>query len=651
MKHYIFLVLGLFSACAVIDNRKSEQVEPLFTVATDTVTVDDFIYAFQKNRPEDSAVYKSEVDDYLELYKKFKLKVAEAKSLGMDTTSAFRQEYRTYMNQLDNSYLQSSNDTDSLVRQAFDRLQSQVNASHILLLAEASASPEDTLEVYNKLVAIRDSIVSQGADFGEMAIKYSEDPSAKQNKGALGFFSVFQMVYPFENAAFETSVDSISEPFRTRFGYHIVKVNDRRANDGRVRVAHIMIRNSDKAEEKVFDIYNQLNAGADWNQLCAANSEDYQSANRGGELAPFSRGQIVQPFSDVAFGLGKPGEISEPIQTPYGWHIIKLIEKLPVDDFNKMQQQLRAQVQRDDRSKISDQKMIEKLAKANNLVENGENIQEVITPGNYPYENSKFVFDQDSLGTLTLFTINDKVFTAVSLYQFINKSSRHQNSKEFLFEQYNQFKAGVLTSYEKAHLAEKYPEYKYLKKEYYDGILLFSIMEDVVWNPASADSLGIENYYQEHKAEFIDSATIEIAIFSSPSKEVIDSIKTLFPDRNSFLSLSKSEKEALLNPNNDTAKVSLQLEFGEYETTGNRLFFEEGVPTGPEVRHQEDEWYYLLPVRLPGEARRLANIRGQLIADYQEFLEAQWIAELSEKYQVKIDEKALKFVYKKLDTK
>lgn len=646
----IFLSLAIFSACAVLKTDKSGENQTLFTINEDSVTVDEFIYAFEKNRPEDSVAHKSEVDEYLELYKKFKLKVAEAKALGMDTTPTFRQEYSTYMSQLDNSYLQSSNDTDSLVRQAYDRMQYEVNASHILLLVEESAPAEDTLAAYNKLLALRDSIQNQGMDFGDMARRYSEDPSAKENKGNLGFFSVFQMVYPFENAAYNTKVGEISMPTRTRYGYHIVKVLDKRPNEGRVKVAHIMIRNAANAEERIFNIYDQLAAGVDWAQLCAANSEDLQSASRGGELAPFSRGQIVQPFADVAFSLTIPEEMSEPIQTQYGWHIIKLIERLPTSDFDKMEQQLSAQVRRDVRSQVSKQKMLDNIAIENNFIANETNIQKIIELGNHQFENGKFIFENDSLADIVLFSMADKAFIADSLYKFIDKNPRQQNSKQFLFGQFKEFKAETLINFEKSQLAEKYPEYKYLKKEYHDGILLFSIMEEQIWNPASTDSTGIALYYEQNKEKFIDSTTVEMAIFSSRDKLMIDSVRTLYPSAEAFLAMDREEKEALSDQNNDSTKVSLHLEFGELEIAKHQLLTATGMPADPQIEQINDDWYYMIPIRMAGEPRRLAYVRGRLIADYQDELEQKWITELAKKYPVNVDENALKFVYKKLDT-
>jgi peptidyl-prolyl cis-trans isomerase SurA len=293
--------------------------------------------------------------------------------------------------------------------------------------------------------------------------------------------------------------------------------------------------------------------------------------------------------------------------------------------------------------------MLSRIAQDNNLIENGENIQLVINPENHQFDKSKYNFTNDSLAQISLLRIGDVNYNADSLYTYINRSSRQQNSREFLFNQYNAFKAEVLKNYEKAHLADKYPEYKYLKKEYHDGILLFSIMEDLVWNPASSDSVGILNYYEDNKASYVDSTTVEFAIFSSTSKVTIDSIQALFPDKESFISLSIAEKEALRRPNNDSTKVSLQLEFGEYKLTENKLLTNFGIPDKPELKQGKEQWYYLLPLRLAGEPRRLAQVRGRLIADYQEELEMAWITELSEKYQVNVDEKTLKLVYKKLE--
>jgi peptidyl-prolyl cis-trans isomerase SurA len=648
MKNIAIVLIGLSSACALLKPGQNPTNDPLLIVSSDSVSMDEFLYAFNKNRPLDSAVSRAEIDEYLDLYINFKLKVSEAKSRGLDTTAAFKKEYNSYIDQLDNSYIQISGNTDSLVVEAYNRMQYEINASHILLNLDEAAMPKDTLKVFNRAIAIRDSIVSGQKSFEDIAVAQSQDPSARQNKGNLGYFSVFQMVYPFETAAYTTSVGEISYPTRTQFGYHLVKVNDKRPNEGRIRVAHIMIRGSNDAETRAYEIYNQLLAGSDWDALCAKYSEDAQSAPRGGELMPFSRGQIVPQFADAAFGLTSPNEITEPVQTPYGWHIIKLIERLPVGDFANNEQQIKAKVRRDSRAQVSKNKMLLELAKQNNMIENDSILQQVINPENHLFEANKWVLDNDTLSSKVLFSINDKPYLVESYYRFIEQSSRHQQTKSFLFEQYKKFKSEQLIAYEKANLDKKFPEYTYLKQEYYDGILLFSIMENEVWQKASTDSIGLANFYNEHKEEYRDSTTIEVLIFTSDVRSDLDSVASIVIDYDDYLNLSEAEKDLLINNNNDSTLLSLQFEQGEFDLNNHPVIvsLDNGMSGIVQV---EEEWHYVVPVRLPEEPRRIELIKGQLIAGYQETLEKNWMQELKAKYTIDIDNEVLDKVYDKLD--
>lgn len=650
MKHLTFLVIGFLASCSIIKTDATKDNRTLAIIGRDSVSIDEFKYAFLKNRPKDSTVTKREVDEYLDLYIKFKLKVLEAKAQGIDTTESFLTEYNSYVDQLNNSYLQTSNDTDSLVKEAFDRLQYEVKAAHILFKLDEVALPEDTLRVYNQALTVRDSIVTGFADFAQMALQYSDDPSAKQNKGVLGYFSAFQMVYPFETAAYSTAPGQISMPVRTRFGYHLVKVLDKRLNEGKIKVAHIMIRPSANAEEKAYNIYNQLVAGGDWNELCKQNSEDYQSAGRGGELVPFSRGQIVAPFADAAFGLSRPGEFTEPIHTPYGWHIIKLLERQPMDNFNALEQQLTAQVRRDSRSKVGREKMIERIANDLNFQENYANLQVIIDPKNYSFAKDKFSFEEDSLGNLALFSIQGNSYTASEFFTQVKRADHQQNTKAFLYKQYMDYRSKSLFDFEKAHLGDKYPEYNHLVREYHDGILLFTIMEDEVWNRASNDSTGLADFYEQNKADFIDSSTLEVAIFSATTGTKIDSIRKVIDHRQKFIDMDKSEKVALNKENNAEAPLSLWLEYGEFNPETNQILQDLPLPIKDTVFVMDSTWHYVLVVRDMGKPRRMENVRGQLVANYQDELEKKWIAELENKYSVVINGSGRKKTYKELGT-
>ena len=488
----LFLVV-LITACSSLGINKSPENAPLLTVANEPVYMDEFIYAFNKNRPADSVAAKASISEYLDLYIKFKLKVTEAKARQMDTTSEFKNEYASYINQLDNSYLQTSNDTESLIAEAYERLKIEVRASHILFNVSKTGTSADTLVAYNKALMVKDSL-NNGASFEDLAMVYSDDPSAKQNKGDLGYFTVFQMVYPFETAAYSTLPGQISMPTRTEFGYHLIKVVDKKPNEGQVKVAHIMIRKRDDARDKAFSIYDQLTAGANWQETCKQYSEDGQSAGNGGILAPFSRRQIVAAFADAAFSLTEVDEISDPVETPYGWHIIKLIQKIPVGDFETNHYKLRAQVKRDSRAQLSKQKMIVRLTEENNLAEETQNIQLVTKPENHTYLKNRWLFEEDSMVNMVLFKIQDDPYYAKGLFAYINRSAQQKNNRGYLQSQFIGYKEESLINYEKAHLSEKYDDYKYLKQEFYDGILLFSIMENEVWAKAAKDSVGLAAY-------------------------------------------------------------------------------------------------------------------------------------------------------------
>ncbi len=645
----LFLTI-LAIACGALNKSNKSEEEPLLTVNQEPVYAGEFIYAFNKNRPADSAVTRQAVDDYLDLYIRFKLKVAEAKARGLDTTAAFRQEYNSYLEKLQNSYMKSPAVTDSLVRQAFERLQTEVRASHILIKVEENAPPADTLAAYNKALAIRDSLL-QGQPFEKMALLYSQDPSVRQNKGDLGYFTTLQMVYPFENAAYNTPVGQVSLPVRTRFGYHLIKVTGQRPNRGQVQVAHIMLRHSPEARDRIFDIYEQLQGGADWGELCRQYSQDSRSAAKGGELPPFSYRQVVEPFAKAAFALDEPGEISDPVETRYGWHIIKLLEKLPVDDFAAQESRLRARVSRDSRSNLGRQLLLDKLAQENKMQEYGENIEAIVNPANHRFVKEKWLWQHDSLATLPLFSIGDSLYTAAGLYKQIANDKRQQNSREYLYEAYKKYRDDALLAYEKAHLAEKYPEYRYLEREYYEGILLFTIMEQEVWQKAASDTAGLRAYYRAHSAAYTDTSRWQVAIFTSPDAHVIDSVATALPEAQAFARWPRAEKQQLMQGYNGATELSLRLDTGVYVAASHPVLQKLSRPFTTARTSTQQEYHYVILLRNPDEPPPLSQVKGQVVAAYQEELERNWVAELQQKYEVTINRKVLEDVYKKLAEK
>ncbi|RZK37346.1 MAG: peptidylprolyl isomerase [Hymenobacter sp.] len=457
----------------------------LETLGSYPVPASEFAYVYKKNNGTASDYgTRASVTDYLTLYTNFRLKVLDAEKQGLDTTRAFNRELDGYKQQLAQPYLTEKGVTDQLVREAYGRMSQEVNASHILVRVSPDASPADTLAAYQKIVALRQR-VTNGGDFGAIATASSEDPSARENGGKLGYFTAMQMVYPFENAAYATPVGQVSEPIRTRFGYHIIKVNDRRAAQGEIKVAHLMVRvtpqapkaDSTTAHKKINELYGRLRKGEDWNKLVTQFSEDAGSAANGGELPPFGTGRMIPSFEETAFKLQKPGDIAPPVQTPYGWHIIKLIEKQPVPAFAAMETTLKVK----GRFKYNPATM---------------------TAGGNKASKATTKAGGDKL---PLFTIKGKPYPVSDFLAFVQQNQRPRPTAEpaFIMQQlYDQYVDQSLTEFERNSLETKYEDYRMLVKEYRDGILLFQLMDQKVWSKAIEDTAGLKKFFLANQATY-----------------------------------------------------------------------------------------------------------------------------------------------------
>jgi peptidyl-prolyl cis-trans isomerase SurA len=257
----------------------------------------------------------------------------------------------------------------------------EVSASHILIRVPEDAAPADTLLAYNRIIELRKRIL-KGEDFEQVAKGKggSEDESVRTNGGALGYFSAFQMVYPFESAAYNTAVGQVSMPVRTKFGYHLVKVHDKRAARGIISAAHLMIvvkQDADmetqaNAEKRINEIYERLMNGESWEDLVMKYSEDYNSKNTGGKLPEFgtgSRQRMVPEFEDAAFSIPTNGAYSKPVKTAYGWHIVKRLDVKGIESFESLEKEIQQRVNKDERALSTQKSFIEKLKKEYNLTD------------------------------------------------------------------------------------------------------------------------------------------------------------------------------------------------------------------------------------------------------------------------------------------
>ena len=508
-------------------SRPGPVVETLGPVA---VPAGEFAYVYRKNNGT-AADYgtRPSVAEYLDLYTNFRLKVLEAERRGLDTTQAFKRELDGYRQQLAQPYLTEKSVTEQLVREAYDRMGQEVSAAHILVRVAPDAAPADTLAAYQKIVALRQQVLG-GADFGTLARQQSEDPSAKENGGSLGYFTAMQMVYPFETAAYKTPVGQVSGPVRTRFGYHIIKVNDRRAAQGETKVAHLMVRvnahapaaDSITARKKIDALYARLRKGERWDKLVAQFSEDAGSAANGGELPPFGTGRMIPSFEAAAFRLQKPGDIAPPVQTPYGWHIIKLIEKQPVPTFAALEPTLKSKVAKDSRSELNRAAFLKRIRQEDQFLEIPAakalalaRADTALVAGHFRYtapvapakqvpakqkKNKAHAADNP-----VLFTIKQQPYSVKDFLQYVAQNQRPRPGAQpaFVMQQlYDQYVDQRLTDFERNALDTKYEDYRMLAKEYRDGILLFQLMDEKVWSKAIEDSVGLKKFFAANQDKY-----------------------------------------------------------------------------------------------------------------------------------------------------
>lgn len=513
---------------------QSDKKSILMSVGEREIPVQEFEHLYSKNHRDSSNAYSKEsLEAYLPLFINFKLKVEEAKAQQLGETEAFKNEFETYRRQLAKPYLTDRNSTTALLEEAYDRMKNEVRASHILVRVQLE---EDTTAAFQKINEIYKKATA-GADFGKLAQEFSEDPSAKINKGDLGYFSALQMVYNFENAAYSTPVGELSQPVKTQFGYHILKVTDKRPNQGSVRVAHIMVQapkgitkeDSIAAFEKVKEISTQLKSDpSKWAQLCNQFSDDVNTKPRNGELPWFSAGQMPVEFAEASFALNNPGDLSEPIKTNFGWHIIKLLEKKPLAPMAELESSLKQKIIQDSRSHIRHATFISRLKQENNYKENTEATQRILTEFDSTLLKGSWSYDEAKSWGQPLFSVENKSYKALDFLEFVKQQQRVNPTAEV-----EAYAKALLTLFiekkvleaEEEKLPKKYPEYANLVQEYNEGMLFFEVMQGEVWQKSASDSVGLRKYYEQNKAKYKWGKRANAVILNAESSQLLYKLK------------------------------------------------------------------------------------------------------------------------------
>lgn len=473
----------LFFFIAIYSYSQADRV--LFTIDNQEITTKEFTRVYNKNIDIVADSSQKGIDNYLELYVNYKLKVMQAHDLKLDTVSSYIKELSSYKKQIMAPYLRDDEFIDKLVQEAYDRSLIEINASHILIKLPQKSN--DTLAAFEKINEAKNKIEA-GEDFAIVAAEYSEDPSAATNKGELGYFSVFDMVYPFENAIYSTGKNEVSNPFRTRFGYHIIYVHDIREAKGELAASHIMIKlDSISSRTKIDELYQKLENGEDFSSVALNFSDDTYSANKGGDLGKFGSGKMVPEFDEVVFYLEDIGSYSQPFKTQFGWHIVKLTDKFPVKSFEEQEKELTSKVKRGDRASIVSNSIIHKIKGNYTIVINKKSLK--------LFESGSWKTDKNL--DEVFMTLEGETVSKQQLASFLN-------DRAFSSALLEKFKEGQILNYYKLHLTETNQEFAFLYQEYQEGLLLFELMQQRIWDK-SKDSIGLKAYYESNKKSYKQS--------------------------------------------------------------------------------------------------------------------------------------------------
>ena len=644
-KTVILFILCLISVNALL----ADKDKVLITIGDNTITRSEFERIYKKNNT--SAVYDNKsVEEYLDLFINYKLKVIEAERLGYDTIRSFIKELEGYRDKLAEPYLENKDIFEGFVKRAYDRTKTQVNASHILIELDKGASAENTAIAYEKIMQIRQRIID-GEPFDKVARETSDDPSAERNGGSLGWFSAFRMVLPFENVAYKTPVGDLSMPFQTRFGYHIVQVHGTRLSKGNIRLAHLLVRTPNgteeevaKGKEKIDKYYEMLQNGGKFADLVAEYSEDQSTAKNNGLLRWIKSGVLPDSLENAVFNLQNKGDLTKPLLSEYGWHIFELNEKQPVGTLEEERNDIERKLQRSEMRRALKKANIDYLKKENSFVEYKDNLEEIINVVDSAISRGDIDITFAENLIEPIFKIGTKEYLQKDLIQYMENERFDKGlSVEYVVRsRYEEYVDDKVMEYEKSMLEVKYPELGYLMQEYHDGILLFNLTDDVVWSKAVADTAGLEEYYEKNKSEkYMWQKRADVSIYTYEDSSLAEKARELALKR-AQKEISEDELIEKLCPS-DTL-LCVEIEDHLFEPGNNSLTDNMSWEANNSRVFEMDNKSMLVVINniIEPEVKPLNEIRGLVTADYQTYLEKEWVKELRGKYNIVVDNKVLK---------
>ncbi|MBL7771881.1 MAG: peptidylprolyl isomerase [Chitinophagaceae bacterium] len=644
-------MMGLFSQNLSAQKKDADPV--LFTYGGQPVAKKEFLRMYTKNLNTQKPDFSEKaVREYLTLYSRFKMKVAEAQAMKLDTLKSIDGELTSYKKQLAKTYLTDNEVKDKLVKEAYDRMKKEVEVAHILV--SYPRGTDDTLEAKNKIDSLYREVTMNKADFAKLANQYSEDKQSAVNGGNIGYLTALQFVYAFENDAYKTPIGQYSKPFKTIFGYHIIKKLNERPNRGELQVAQLLIqvRKSEgeagekAAKQKADSLVAVLRKGGDFKKMVELYSDDKFSKNSDGELPSFGVGAMDPTFENAAFALKNPGDISNPILTKYGFHIIKLLKKIPLRPLDSIRGDLTRRVEKDGRMDFAKVEYTNRTKERLQYKEFPEALTQLINGiKDSDLQNGNFKANDYKNYTKPLFEMAGTQVTQKDFANYIEAYTKgriygtKESSLRSLFKNYAE---KVLYDHQEEKLMEENEDYRNLINEYKDGIMLFELTDRMVWSKASTDTVGLKKFHEANSSKYIWPPSLKGRYWKTQDEETM---KLLVKE------LSKSPKPSPddIMKELNASVIKATYEQGKFEQ--GRFLDEIKMEPGKFSQYfkNDDGSYSLMDVDEKfdtGTEKTLSEARGLVVSDYQEYLEKYWIAELEMKYPVKTNEAVLKSIIK-----
>lgn len=626
------ILLACFSAAL------SAQEPVVMTINGKPVSQGEFEYIWKKNAAgsvEDNLTF----DDYVDMFVVFKLKVAEAEAAGMDTTASFINELKGYRDQLTPPYLTDAQTEQALLDEAYQLTRTYVDLGHILVSVPSDAQPADTLKAYQKVLDLRRRILAKGGDFARIAREESDESTA-QNGGYLGTTVASRYIIPFARVAMALDKGQVSQPLRTRFGYHLIKLYDRFDVPGRYSSGHILkMLGQDATDEQrraaqneIMAIYGELLSGSKTFEEIAGSprNDDNYVRERDGRYEPLRAGSLPYDYEKNVFAL-TDGRYSQPFQTSYGWHIVKRYAVLPHPSEVEIEKELKAAISRDERAQEPKKSLSRKLQQEYHFSVNRPALEAFIEKASSQSQAADALTGDISSQTVLAACNGFRLRTG----DFMAWLSAHPQGWNDLWGAWADLVDQRMLAYEDSRLEEKYPQFGHLMQEYHDGILLFEISNRDVWEKGSKDEAGQAAYFKAHRKDYTWEAPhfkgAVICCADAPlAAQVKKSIKKLPVDSIGVV------LNRLYNQDEVRVKIVQGLFAQGDNATIDKVVFNTGDWT-PEAKYP-----VILKsgqtLKAPQEA---ADVKGQVMTDYQNELEKQWIENLRKKYPVVLNQEAL----------